>query len=45
MLILASRHLAWAPEAKFFGVAVLGVAGSFALGDLLLRVPLVSKVL
>jgi fucose 4-O-acetylase-like acetyltransferase len=45
VIILASRHVSWPPEAKFFTVAVLGVALSFATGDLLRRIPLVSRVL
>jgi fucose 4-O-acetylase-like acetyltransferase len=45
VLILGSRQLAWAPEVKFFGVAVVGVALSFALGDLLRRAPLMGRVL
>lgn len=44
-LVLASRHVPWAPELKYIVVATLGVAGSFAVGALLIRVPVLSRIL
>ena len=43
-LVLASRHVAWPPELKYLEVAVLGVAISFALGALLVRLPGLSRI-
>jgi fucose 4-O-acetylase-like acetyltransferase len=43
-LVLASRHVASPPELKYLAVASLGVAMSFALGALLVRVPGLSRL-
>jgi hypothetical protein len=43
-LVLATRHVPWPPEVEYLGVAALGVAGSFALAWLLLRLPGVSRI-
>lgn len=43
-LVLATRHVPWPPEVEYLGVAVLGVAGSFALAWLLVRLPGVSRI-
>jgi hypothetical protein len=39
------RRLSWPPEADFVLVSLLGVAGSFGLGALLVRLPGVRRVL
>ena len=44
-LVLASRHVPWPPELKYAAVAIIGVAGSFALGSLLVRLPGLSRIL
>jgi glucans biosynthesis protein C len=44
-LVLASRLVPWPPEAKLAAVAVLGVAISFGIGSLLVRVPGVSRII
>jgi surface polysaccharide O-acyltransferase-like enzyme len=38
-LILASRFVGWAPEIEYGLVSLLGVAASFFLGSLLVRIP------
>lgn len=43
-LVLGSRHVAWPPEIKYLAVASLGVALSFALGAMVVRVPGVSRL-
>jgi hypothetical protein len=43
-LVLASRYVPWAPEVEYVLVTALGVAGSFALGWLVLRIPGVGRV-
>lgn len=43
-LVLASRYLPWVPELKYLLVTAVGVAGSFFLGWLVLRLPGVSRV-
>ena len=42
-LVLASHSVAWPPEVKLLTVAVLGLAGSFAAGALLTRMPGVRR--
>jgi glucan biosynthesis protein C len=42
-LVLASRFVPWAPEVEYLLVTTLGVAGSFALGWLVLRAPGVAR--
>lgn len=44
-LFLAVRQVSWAPEAEFLTVAVLGLAVSFGLGSVLVRLPGLSRVL
>ncbi|MGE5828920.1 MAG: acyltransferase family protein [Micromonosporaceae bacterium] len=44
-VVLASRHLPWPPELRYITVGALGVAASFGVGALLLRLPGVSRVL
>jgi hypothetical protein len=44
-LVLASRHVSWPPEAKYAAVSLLAVAGSFALGGFLVRIPGISRVM
>lgn len=43
-LVLGSRWVPWPPEAKLAAVAGLGVALSFGIGALLVRVPGVARV-
>ncbi len=43
-LVLASHHVAWPPELKYVVVATLGVAVSFAVGAVLVRVPGLSRI-
>jgi hypothetical protein len=43
-LVLASRLLAWPPEVKYVTVASVGVALSFAVGWLILRLPGLSRI-
>jgi peptidoglycan/LPS O-acetylase OafA/YrhL len=45
LLIVASRQLPWPTEARFALVAVLGVTLSFGVGDAVLRVPGVARIL
>jgi len=42
--VLATRHVAWPPELEYLEVATLGVAISFALGALLVRMPGLSRI-
>jgi surface polysaccharide O-acyltransferase-like enzyme len=44
-LVLASRSTTWPPEIDYLVVSALGVAGSFLVGSLVLRVPGISKIL
>jgi len=44
VLVLATREVSWPPEVDFFTVAVVGVAATFALAGLLVRLPGVSRV-
>ncbi len=44
-LVLVTHELPWPPEADFVLVSLLGVAGSFGLGTLLVRLPGVRRVL
>jgi glucan biosynthesis protein C len=44
-LVLASRQVPGPPELKYAAVAAIGVAGSFALGSLLVRVPGLARIL
>jgi hypothetical protein len=44
LLVLASHQVSWPPELEYAAVCVLGVAASFAIGSLLLRLPGVSRV-
>jgi fucose 4-O-acetylase-like acetyltransferase len=44
-LVLAIRQVSWPPEAEFLTVAVLGLAVSFGLGSVLVRLPCLSRVL
>lgn len=44
-LVLASHAVVWPPEVEWLGVSVVGVAGSFAVGWLLTRVPVVGRYL
>ncbi|WP_043500767.1 acyltransferase family protein [Georgenia sp. SUBG003] len=43
-LVLASQRVAWPPELSFLVVSGAAVAGSFALGALLVRLPGASRV-
>jgi glucans biosynthesis protein C len=43
-LVLATHALPWAPEIEYLLVSTLGVAGSFGLALLLLRIPGVARV-
>jgi fucose 4-O-acetylase-like acetyltransferase len=43
-VVLTCRHLPWPPELKFLTAGVIGVALSFWLGALLVRLPGVSRV-
>jgi fucose 4-O-acetylase-like acetyltransferase len=43
-LVLASRQVPWPPELEYLSIGVLGVAVSFAIGSLLVRLPGVSRV-
>lgn len=43
-LVLATRWILWPPEIEYLTVAVLGVAGSFGLASLIVRIPGVSRV-
>lgn len=43
--VLATRLVAWPPEAKYLASAVLSVAASFALGGLLVRVPGLARII
>jgi hypothetical protein len=42
-LVLASRQIPWPPEVEYLLVSGLGVAVSFGLGALLVRVPGVNR--
>jgi hypothetical protein len=44
-LVLASRQVGWPPEVKYLAVASLGVAFSFAVGALIVRIPGLSRVI
>ncbi len=44
-LVLASRFVPWPPEAEYLLVSVLGVAASYALGSLVVRLPGASRVI
>jgi hypothetical protein len=44
-LVLATHHVAWPAEVEFLAAGALGVVGSFGLAALLIRIPLVSRVL
>ncbi len=44
-LVLASRYVPWLPEVEYLVVTALGVAASFFVGWLLLRLPGVSRIL
>jgi hypothetical protein len=44
-LVLASHSMAWAPELDYLAVTVLGVAGSFLLGALVVRIPGAARIL
>ncbi len=44
-LVLATHYTDWPPEIEYAAVAVLGVAGSFGLASILLKLPGVSRVL
>lgn len=44
-LVLASHAVVWPPEVEWLGVSVVGVAGSFAVGWVLTRVPVVGRYL
>jgi hypothetical protein len=44
-LVLASRYVPWGPEVEYVLVTALGVAGSFALGWLVLKIPGVTRVI
>jgi hypothetical protein len=44
-LVLLTHRLSLPPEVDYLSVAVLGVLGSFVLGDVLLRLPGMSRVL
>lgn len=44
VLVLASRQVPWPPELKYAAVASLGVAVSFAVGAVLVRVPGVRRL-
>jgi hypothetical protein len=44
-LVLVSRYVPWAPEVEYALVTALGVAGSFALGWLVLKIPGVTRVI
>jgi hypothetical protein len=44
-LVLASRYLPWLPEVEYLVVTALGVAASFFVGWVLLRLPGVSRIL
>ncbi|PFG40164.1 fucose 4-O-acetylase-like acetyltransferase [Georgenia soli] len=44
-LVLASQHVAWPPEVSFLVVSAAAVAGSFALGALVVRLPGASRVI
>jgi fucose 4-O-acetylase-like acetyltransferase len=43
-LVLWTHHLPWPPEVEYLLVCVLGVAGSFAIASLVVRLPGVSRV-
>lgn len=43
-LVLASRQVPWPPEVEYLLVATVGVAASFGLGALAVRLPGVSRV-
>ncbi len=43
-LVLATRLVPWPPEVEYLATALLGVAGSFGLAALLLRVPGVARI-
>lgn len=43
-LVLVTHHLPWPPEAEYLFVAVLGVAASFAVAVLVVRLPGLSRV-
>ena len=42
--VLATRYVPWPPEVEYVLASALGVAGSFGLGAMLLRVPIVARV-
>jgi hypothetical protein len=42
--VLATRWVAWPPEVEFVLAAALAVAGSFAIGALLVRLPGLSRI-
>lgn len=44
-LVLASHAVVWPPEVEWLLVSVVGVVGSFAVGGLLTRVPVVGRYL
>ncbi|WP_186814457.1 acyltransferase family protein [Actinotalea fermentans] len=44
-LVLASHEVVWPPEVEWALVSVAGVAGSFAIGGLLTRLPVVGRYL
>ncbi len=44
-LVLVTHNVAWPPEAEYLFVGVLGVAGSFAVGALVVRLPGISRAM
>jgi fucose 4-O-acetylase-like acetyltransferase len=42
--VLATRSVAWPPELEFLIAATLAVAGSFAVAAVLVRIPVVSRI-
>jgi glucans biosynthesis protein C len=43
-LSIAARGLPWPPEVKFLIVAAVGIPASFAVGDLMTRIPGINRV-
>jgi hypothetical protein len=43
--VLATRLVRWPPEVEFLAATTLGVAGSFGLAALLVRVPGIARIL